>query len=62
MVGVLDAKEISSEAKKQEELGIRNYNQDIYIPIQTMLIRYQNRSLINQEIIFRQRMSPPDLV
>ncbi len=60
VVGVLDAKEISSEAKKQEELGIRNYNQDIYIPIQTMLIRYQNRSLINQEIIFRQRMSPPD--
>ncbi|MCG8701931.1 MAG: ABC transporter permease [Bacteroidales bacterium] len=48
VVGILEGKSISSKAKSQKELGIRNYNMDVYIPLQTMLIRYENRSLVTQ--------------
>jgi putative ABC transport system permease protein len=43
IIGVTDEKYISAATK--ENLGIRDYNLDIYIPIQTSLIRYQNPSL-----------------
>lgn len=43
IIGVTDEKYISAATK--ENLGIRDYNLDIYIPIQTALIRYQNPSL-----------------
>lgn len=43
IIGVTEEKTISKSTK--ENLGIRDYNLDIYIPIQTSLIRYQNPSL-----------------
>ncbi len=49
IVGVLEARYIS--AKSLENLGIRNYNMDVYTPINTALLRYKNRSLVNQTII-----------
>jgi putative ABC transport system permease protein len=43
IIGVTEEKTISSATK--ENLGIRDYNQDIYIPIQTSLVRFKNPSL-----------------
>lgn len=33
-----------------EEKGVNVYNDNIYIPIQTMLLRYQNRALLNTKL------------
>jgi putative ABC transport system permease protein len=50
VVGVLADKNISE--KNQQKLSIRNYNHDIYTPIQTFLLRYKNRSLVtNADIL-----------
>ncbi len=43
IIGVTEAKTISKSTK--ENLGIRDYNLDIYIPVQTSLVRYKNPSL-----------------
>jgi len=43
IIGVTEEKAISKTTK--DNLGIRDYNLDIYIPIQTSLIRYKNPSL-----------------
>ena len=51
VVGILEDRHISSDAQKQKDLGIRNYNMDIYIPLQTMLIRYENRALVNRDML-----------
>ena len=45
--GVLQEKNITKDNVKN--LGIRDYNYDIYIPITTMLLRYVNRSLITKK-------------
>jgi putative ABC transport system permease protein len=34
-----------------EEKGVNVYNDNIYIPIQTMLLRYQNRALVNTKMV-----------
>jgi putative ABC transport system permease protein len=34
-----------------EEKGVNVYNDNIYIPIQTMLLRYQNRALLNTKLV-----------
>ncbi len=44
IVGVLNERFVS--ASSISKLGIRDFNMDIYIPLQTMLIRYKNRDLI----------------
>ena len=44
VIGIIEEKLISETA--QENLGIRDLNQDIYIPIQTFLVRYKNRKII----------------
>lgn len=49
IIGILDERFISSASLSN--LGIRDYNMDVYVPFQTMLIRYRNRALINQELI-----------
>lgn len=54
IVGVLEERNISKNIR--EELGIRNYDLDIYIPIQTMLLRYKNRTLVTQTGITRAAM------
>lgn len=44
VIGIIEEKLISDKA--QENLGIRDLNQDVYIPIQTFLVRYQDRKII----------------
>ena len=44
MIGVLKERYISEKAISN--LGIRDYNMDVYAPIQTVLIRYINRDLV----------------
>ncbi|MEM6841744.1 MAG: ABC transporter permease [Bacteroidota bacterium] len=46
IVGVLEPRLITDENISQ--LGIRNYNMDVYVPINTVLIRYRDRSLVTQ--------------
>ncbi|WP_245871752.1 ABC transporter permease [Sediminicola luteus] len=47
VVGVIEEKLISEKA--QEDLGIRDLNQDIYIPIKTFLVRYQDRKILHDK-------------
>ncbi|WP_299671064.1 ABC transporter permease [uncultured Polaribacter sp.] len=47
VIGVIEEKFISDTA--QENLGIRDMNQDIYIPLQTFLVRYKDRKIISDE-------------
>ena len=44
VIGVLKERYISEKAI--DNLGIRDYNMDVYTPIQTVLIRYINRDLV----------------
>ena len=44
VIGVIEEKVISHKA--QENLGIRDINLDVYIPIKTFLVRYGNRKVI----------------
>ncbi|TYA94784.1 ABC transporter permease [Seonamhaeicola marinus] len=44
VIGVIEEKLISDKA--QENLGIRDLNQDVYIPIKTFLVRYKDRKVI----------------
>lgn len=49
VVGVLNERELSSESI--QNLGIRNYNLDIFVPATTALLRYKNRAMVTgQEI------------
>lgn len=49
VVGVLEERELSSESI--QNLGIRNYNLDIFVPVTTALLRYKNRAMVTgQEI------------
>lgn len=47
VVGVIEEKLISDKA--QENLGIRDLNLDIYIPIKTFLVRYKDRKIISDK-------------
>lgn len=44
VIGVLEARMISE--KSISNLGIRDYNMDVYAPLQTVLVRYINRDLV----------------
>lgn len=44
IIGVLEERYVSENAISK--LGIRDFNMDIYVPLQTMLIRYKNRDKI----------------
>ena len=48
VIGVIEEKLISDKA--QENLGIRDLNEDIYIPINTFLIRYKDRKIISAKV------------
>ena len=45
VIGVLEKTNVSLTGF--EEAGVNVYNDNIYIPIKTMLLRYQNRALVN---------------
>ena len=49
VVGMLEERLISSGSISN--LGIRDYNMDVYVPLQTMLIRYKNRSLVTRGML-----------
>ncbi|WNH07560.1 ABC transporter permease [Thalassobellus suaedae] len=48
VIGVIEEKLISDKA--QENLGIRDLNEDVYIPINTFLVRYIDRKIISDKI------------
>lgn len=49
VIGVLAEREMSTESI--ENLGIRNYNLDVFVPVTTSLLRFRNRSMVtNQDI------------
>ncbi len=48
VIGVLQKNNVSLTGF--EETGVNVYNDNIYIPIQTMLLRYQNRELVNTKL------------
>jgi len=49
VVGVLEKRDLSTE--NIQDLGIRNYNMDIYLPVTSALLRFKNRALLTgQEI------------
>jgi putative ABC transport system permease protein len=46
IIGILNERLISGNSLSN--LGIRDYNMDIYVPLKTMLLRYTNRSLVTK--------------
>lgn len=46
IIGVLQERVITDNSISN--LGIRDYNMDIYTPLQTMLIRYENRDMVTK--------------
>lgn len=49
VIGVLEKTTVSLTGF--EESGVNVYNDNIYIPIKTMLMRYQNRALVNTKLV-----------
>ncbi len=49
VIGILRERYITKVS--MTNLGIRDYNMDVYTPIQTVLIRYKNRELVTEEMI-----------
>lgn len=49
VIGVLEERYVSEASISK--LGIRDYNMDVYTPIQTVLIRYKNRDLVTESMI-----------
>jgi putative ABC transport system permease protein len=55
VIGTLQKRQANAE--NLEELGIRDPNQDLYMPIETAFVRYEDRALINRRDIGRSRRS-----
>ncbi|HEY8510921.1 MAG TPA: ABC transporter permease [Cyclobacteriaceae bacterium] len=51
IVGVMRERLVSQTSIAK--LGIRDYNMDVYTPLQTMLIRYENRDLVTRSQLSR---------
>ncbi len=49
VIGILEGRNMSS--KNTEQLGISDYNVNIYAPIQTILLRYRDRSAVTESSI-----------
>src|SRR4051812_24012433 len=61
VVGVLEDRKVSSETS--QKLGIRDANMDVYVPLQTMFLRYRNRAEVTQtemELAVKERNSAKD--
>jgi len=48
VIGVIEEKIISNKA--QDNLGIRDINLDVYVPLKTFLVRYENRKVIVDKV------------
>lgn len=44
VIGVMEERYVSEQSISK--LGIRDFNMDVYVPIQTMLVRFKNRDLL----------------
>lgn len=55
VIGIIEEKLISTKA--QENLGIRDINEDVYIPINTFLVRYKDRKIISDNPMARNSKS-----
>ncbi|EKB47531.1 ABC transporter permease [Cecembia lonarensis] len=44
IIGIMEERYVSEQSISK--LGIRDFNMDVYIPIQTMLVRFKNRDLV----------------
>lgn len=53
VIGVLEERIVSDQTIAK--LGIRDFNMDVYIPIQTMFVRYKNREMITGSNILAAR-------
>ncbi len=53
VVGVLEERIVSDQTIAK--LGIRDYNMDVYVPIQTMFIRYKDRDMVTAGSIIAAR-------
>ncbi len=51
VAGVLKEKSLSKDNIKN--LGLRDFNMDVYIPVTTMLMRYENRAMITKRDLTR---------
>ncbi|WP_209329035.1 ABC transporter permease [Lunatimonas salinarum] len=49
VIGVLEERVVSESSISK--LGIRDFNMDVYVPVQTMLIRFRNRDLVTQSAL-----------
>ncbi len=49
VIGVLEQRLISETSVNN--LGIRDYNMDVYTPLETVLIRYENREMVTKAMI-----------
>lgn len=58
VVGVLAPRNIAREVRA--ELGIRNYDLDIYAPLSTVLLRYENRAQVTRDDLLRASRSDED--
>jgi putative ABC transport system permease protein len=54
VIGVLRNREVNQQAL--ENLGILDYNNTIYSPIQTLLVRYLDRSVVNKNSLQNQQV------
>lgn len=54
IVGVMKERLVSKSSISK--LGIRDFNMDIYAPLQTVLIRYRNRDIISAEALRKEAM------
>lgn len=55
IIGILNERLVSESSITK--LGIRDFNMDVYTPLQTLLIRYRNRELITAEALRKAAMS-----
>jgi len=60
VIGVLEGRYLSK--KSIENLGIRDYNMDVYSPLNTLLLRYKNRSLVTESLLKRSRQDDEEKV
>lgn len=49
VIGILEERVVSESSISKS--GIRDFNMDVYIPIQTMLVRYKNRDLVTSSAL-----------
>jgi putative ABC transport system permease protein len=58
IIGILEERKISKNS--MQNLGIRDYNMDVYTPLKTVLIRYKNRSLVTKAMLNAAAMQNDD--